>query len=239
MKKFIIDENVLEIIPELNIGVLVFKNVNESKKLNEEEANKIKKLLDSANEEAKKYVPNEPISENEVVKIWREVYKKFPTKKGARCSVENLLKRVLHDNPVGTILPSIDITNSISLKYAFPIGAEDASKFDGDLHLSIMKGDEYYLAHGEDKEEPPLEGEIAYADNGGVVCRCLNWRDALRTEITDDTNYEFVAMECVDGRLDDLEKAMDELKDLMATYLDAEIINSGIVNIDNREISIE
>ena len=47
------------------------------------------------------------ISENEVVKVWRDTYSKFPSKKGARCSLENLLKRIIHDNPVGTILPSV------------------------------------------------------------------------------------------------------------------------------------
>lgn len=239
MKKFIVDEEVFNLIPDLHIGVLVLKNVNEKKELNESDASFIKNLLDNANKDAKKYVPNEPISENEVVKVWREVYQKFPTKKGARCSVENLLKRVLHDNPVGSILPSIDITNAISLKYAFPIGAEDAGKFEGDLHLGIMSGNEYYLAHGEDKEEPPLAGEVAYADEGGVVCRCLNWRDALRTEITDDTTYEFIAMECVDGRIDDLKSAMSELKDLMTKYLDAEVINTGVVTKENSEITIE
>lgn len=238
MKKFIVDEEVFNLIPELHIGVLVLKNVNEKKELNNEDASFIKDLLDNANNDAKKYVPNEPISENEVVKVWREIYQRFPTKKGARCSVENLLKRVLHDNPVGSILPSIDITNAISLKYAFPIGAEDAEKFDGDLHLGIMKGNEYYLAHGEDKEEPPLEGEVAYADNTGVVCRCLNWRDALRTEITDDTTYEFIAMECVDGRLDELTEALNELKELMVKYLDAEVVNTGVVNSTNSEIEI-
>ena len=102
-----------------------------------------------------------------------------------------------------------------------------------------MKGNEYYLAHGEDKEEPPLEGEIAYNDNAGVVCRCLNWRDALRTEITDDTTYEFIAMECVDGRIDELKEAMNELKDLMCKYVDAQVVNSGIVNKENSEITIE
>lgn len=34
----------------------------------------IKELLDNANKEAKKYVPNETISENDVVKVWRDTY---------------------------------------------------------------------------------------------------------------------------------------------------------------------
>ena len=45
------------------------------------------------------------ISQNEAVRVWREAYQRFKTKKGARCSIENLLKRVLKGNPVGSITP--------------------------------------------------------------------------------------------------------------------------------------
>lgn len=240
MKKFIIDEDVFKILPELNAGVLVLKNVQENKKMSLTQDKEIKELLNNANKEAKKYVPNETISDNDVVKVWRETYAKFPTKKGARCSLENLLKRVLHDNPVGSISPSVDITNAISLKYAFPIGAEDVDKLDGDLHLSVMKGNEKFLPIGSEKEEPPYEGEIAYRDDFGAVCRCLNWRDGIRTEITDDTKYEFIVMECVESdRLTDLENALDELSSLMCHYLDAQVVIKEIVNVDKNEIVIK
>lgn len=238
--KFKVEKEVFNIIPELNIALLVLKNVKENKVLNDKESNELKELLDNANKEAKKYVPNEVISENEIVKVWREIYSRFPTKKGVRCSLENLLKRVLKDNPVGTILPSVDITNSISLKYAFPIGAEDLSKIKGDYSLGIMNGDESFIPIGSDKEEPPEKGEIAYKDEEGVVCRCLNWRDTIRTEITDDTTYEFIAMECVEeNRINELKEAQDKLEELMVKYLDAEVVIKDIVNVNNSEINIE
>jgi len=239
MKKFIIDKEVFDILPDLNAGVLVLKNVKENKKMNAIQDKEIKELLSNANKEAIKYVPNETISENEVVKVWRDTYNKFPTKKGARCSLENLLKRVLHGNPVGSILPSVDITNAISLKYAFPIGAEDVDKLEGDLHLGIMNGDEKFLPIGSEEEESPLKGEIAYRDDFGAVCRCLNWRDGIRTEITDNTEYEFIVMECVEkNRLDDLKIALDELSGLMCNYLEAQVVIKEIVNIDKNEILI-
>ncbi len=240
MKKFIIDDAFWNIFPDVSVGVLVLKNVHESKKLDSSEEQEIKTLLEAANNEAKKYLTSDVISENHVVKVWRDVYQKFPTKKGARCSVENLLKRVLHDNPVGTILPSVDITNAISLKYALPIGAEDVSKFEGDLHLSVMNGNEHFLPIGSDEEESPLNGEVAYRDDYGVVCRCLNWRDGQRTQISNDTTWEFIAMECVEsGRVDDLKEALDTLAELMTKYLDAEIVTKEILNINNKETIIE
>ena len=239
MKKFIVKDEFWNLFPDATLGVLVLNNVEEDKVLSEDELNEIKKLLNSSNEIAKKYVPNEVISENDVVKVWREAYSKFPTKKGARCSLENLLKRVLHDNPVGTILPSVDITNSISLKYAFPIGAEDIDKIDGDIRLDIMEGNEKFIPLGSEEEDPPLKAEVAYADDYGVVCRCFNWRDGKRTCIDDKTRNEFIIMECLEkDRVDELSEALNELKDLMTKYLNCEVKALELVNSNNKEIEI-
>ena len=224
MKKFIVKDEFWDLFPDATLGVLVLNNVEEDKVLSDDEAKEIKDILDSSNEIAKKYVPNDVISENDVVKVWREAYSKFPAKKGARCSLENLLKRVLHDNPVGTISPSVDITNSISLKYAFPIGAEDIDKIDGDIRLDIMEGNEKFIPLGSEEEDPPLKAEVAYADDYGVVCRCFNWRDGKRTCIDDKTRNEFIIMECLEkDRLDELSEALNELKDLMTRYLNCEV----------------
>lgn len=240
MKKFIVDDSVWEIFPDMNIGVLILENVHENIKMNKSDSKEIEDLLKKSNKEAAKYLTSDVISENDVVKVWREAYQKFPTKKGARCSVENLLKRVLHGKPVGNIFPSVDIANSISLKYALPIGAEDRDKIDGDIHLGIMKGGENFLPIGSDKEEPPLEGEIAYFDNSGVICRCLNWRDGVRTEVNDNTVSEFIAMECVDSnRIDELKKAIDELEELMVKYMGAKTVNKQIINKENSSMVIE
>lgn len=239
MKQFYIEEEVFNTIPNLNVGVLVLKNVQENKVLKEEEAKEIEELLKNANLKAKRFLTSDTISENEVVKVWRDTYSLFPTKKGARCSLENLLKRVLHDNPVGTILPSVDITNAISLEYAFPIGAEDLDKVEGDIRLGVMNGDEKFLPIGKDTEEPPLKGEIAYRDDFGAICRCLNWRDGVRTEITDDTTYEFIAMECVEpNRIDELQEALDKLEKYMEQYLDAELVVKTILTKEDTSITI-
>lgn len=238
MKKFIIDQEVWNLFPNMHIGVLVFKNPK--KELTKEETQELEELLKITNNDAKKYVLNAEFAENPVIKIWREAYQKFPTKKGARCSIENLLKRILHDNPVTSILPDVDITNIISLKYALPIGAEDLEKFEGDLHLGVANGNEPFLPIGKTENESPLNGEIVYKDDAGIVCRCLNWRDGIRTSITDNTKNVFIAMECLDiTRIKDLENALNELAKLFTDYLNIDIIAQGIVNTKNPEIIIE
>lgn len=175
-----------------------------------------------------------------MVAVWRQAYQKFPTKKGARCSVEALLKRVLHDNPVGSIAPTVDITNAISLKYALPIGAENLDAIEGDLRLGTVKGGEDFLPIGSEKPEPPLAGELAYYDDAGIVCRCWNWRDGQRTAVQDDTDKEFIAMECVEpARLGELEAAVDELSGLLSSLLGAKVLQKQIVTAQNRETVLE
>lgn len=237
MQKFIVDDAFWKIFPDARIAVLSLKDVDETARLSDEEIKEIAALLDKANKEAVKYVPNETISDNPVVQVWRQAYQKFPTKKGARCALENLLKRVLHGNPVGSIVPSVDLTNAVSLKYAFPIGVENMDAFAGDLHLGVMDGTEDFLPIGEAVPEPPLKGEVAYRDDAGVVCRCWNWRDGQRTQVNDDTTNEFVAMECVEeDRLEDLQKALDELAELLPKYLGAQVMARAIVDRDHPEV---
>lgn len=231
MQKFIVDQSFWEIFPEARIAVLSLSGVDETAQLSDEEMKEIADILTEANQEAVKYVPNETISENPVVQVWRQAYQKFPTKKGARCALENLLKRVLHGKPVGSIAPSVDLTNAVSLKYAFPIGVENMDAFVGDLHLGVMDGTEDFLPIGETEADPPLKGEIAYRDDAGVVCRCWNWRDGQRTQVNDHTTNEFVAMECVEeDRLEDLQKALDALTELLPKYLGAKVLAKAIVD---------
>lgn len=240
MRKFIVNENFWKIFPTAKIAVLTVKNVKEFVQLDEKSAAEIKQLLDDANKKAKKYLPSDVISENPVIRVWREAYAKFPTKKGARCSIESLLKRVLHDHPVKTIAPTVDITNAISLKYAFPIGAENMDAFVGDIHVGIMKGGEDFWPIGSDKPEPPLAGEIAYYDEAGVICRCWNWRDGKRTEVTDETTTEFMAMECIEPeRYSQLEEAIDELEDLLRRYVGAETMYKAILDKEHSEMNIQ
>lgn len=179
------------------------------------------------------------ISENKIPALWRAAYKKFPGKKGARCSIEALLKRVLHGNSVPSIAPTVDITNGISLKYGFPIGAENLDAFCGDLHLGVMKGGEPFLPLGDEGEDAPLAGEVAYYDDCGVVCRCFNWRDGRRTAVTENTVNEFIAMECIEPeRIGELKLAMEELAMLLERHTGARICASGIVTAAKKEMVI-
>ncbi|MGL5232854.1 MAG: hypothetical protein ACRC7W_05945 [Fusobacteriaceae bacterium] len=111
MGKLIIDSEFWELFPKGKIGVVICKDVNNiygSNKVNYENQ------LENAGKIAKQKLGNCEFSENNTIKIWREAYKKFKTKKGARCSIELLLKRVYNDNPLKNINPLVE---SLKLKY--------------------------------------------------------------------------------------------------------------------------
>lgn len=211
---FKVNKSFFEIFPNAKLGVVVIKNMDNTKNSDE-----IITLLENANEEAKKYLVNEQLSENEVIKVYREAYTKFKTKKGARSSIEALLKRVKQGKPVGNINPLVDIYNSASLKFGLPCGAEDIDTFKGDLELTITSGGDDFYPLGDDKNEPTLDGELCYKDELGAVCRCFNWRDGVRTMITENTKNAFIIMELIDeNRENVLNEALDYIVENSKKY---------------------
>ena len=208
MKQFVTEESFWELFPEAQIGIVVAHNMKPTEEVAPEDAAAIARALAEANGKADQHLESNTISQNEVVAVWRDAYQKFKTKKGARCSIENLLKRVLKGNPVGSITPSVDIYNTVSLTHALPVGGEDIDAMAGDIRLGITEGGDAFRPLGEEEDAPTLEGELCYRDDAGAICRCWNWRDGERTALTDDSKKAFLIIESVDpARADDLAAA--------------------------------
>lgn len=230
MKQFIVEDSFWDLFPDAQIGIVVAHGMKRADEVSKEDAAAIARTLSEANHTADQHLTSNTISQNEVVAVWRDAYQKFKTKKGARCSVESLLKRVLKGNPVGSITPAVDIYNTISLKYALPVGGEDIDAMDGDIRLCMTDGGDAFRGIGEEEDAPTLEGEICYKDNTGAICRCWNWRDGQRTALTDDSNKAFLIIESVDpSRAEDLKAATDELAKAVSTYLGADIFAKEII----------
>lgn len=213
MQKIIIDQEFWDLFPDVEIAVMTAHNVDNNN------ANVPDDLIQNANEIAKKWVPDDPISANPVVKAWRDAYRKFKTKKGARNAVENLLKRAKNNKGVGNINPVVDTYNSVSLEYAFPIAAEDLDKIVGDVHLTVAKG-----------------GEVVYRDEKDIISRCWAWRDSARVADTDSTKNLLFYMENIQpDRKDDHVAAAKALETRFHDYLNININDLTFLNKDNRE----
>lgn len=235
MKKIIIENDFWDIFPEAKIGVVVCRGINNFI----QDDKKYENMILNAEKEAMNYLENANFNDNEVIKVWRDAFKKFKTKKGARASIEALLKRIYNGNHLGTINPLVDIYNSISLSYALPCGGEDIDKFVGDIRLTKAVGNENFITLGSNESAQPYEGEIVYKDDKGTICRCLNWRESVRTMLTENTKNAILCMEFVDNeRIKDLKNALEELggriKDnLGGTY------KIEILDINNKSTEIE
>lgn len=235
MKKFVIENDFWELFPDSKIGVIVCKGVDNKIK----DENKYEELLSKAETEAVKHLENDEFSSNAVIKVWREAFQKFKTKRGARSSIEALLKRVNNGNHIGTINPLVDIYNSISLKYAMPCGGEDIDKFAGDIRLTRAVGNEDFITLGSEESAPPYEGELVYKDDEGAICRCWNWRESVRTMLTEETTNVFLCIELVDkSREKEFEEALNELARLVQEELGG-TNEISILDINNKEVVIE
>ncbi|MCI7223992.1 B3/4 domain-containing protein [Fusobacterium sp.] len=232
MKKFIIEDNFWDIFPKAKIGIITIYGIDNRIK----ETEKYKSLLLESQQKAMTYLTAMEFSSNSVIKVWREAFQKFKTKKGVRASIEALLKRVHKGDNISCINPLVDIYNSISLKYAMPCGGEDIDSFVGDVRLTKAKGNESFITLGSNESEPPFEGEIVYKDDAGAICRCWNWRESVRTMLTENTQNAFLCIELIDeSRDEEFKAALDELANLVQKNLGGEF-KISVLDINNKEI---
>ena len=139
MKKFVTEDSFWNLFPGASLGGGC-QGMRSADQVSPEDATEIEQLLARANAAAERHLESPTLLRNAPVRVWRQAYQQFKTKRGARCSIENLLKRVLKGNPVGSISPAVDIYNAVSLTYALPLGGEDIDAFQGDLRLLITQG---------------------------------------------------------------------------------------------------
>lgn len=234
MKSFVIEEPFWEIFSDARIGIVLCRGIDNTST----DTKVFDAMLRDAEMQSLKFVENDVLSENPVIREWREAYQKFKTKKGARSSIEALLGRVKKGNVLGTINPLVDIYNSISLRFGLPCGGEDMDTFAGMVRLTKATGTEDFVTLGTDENSPPYEGEVVYKDDLGAICRCWNWRESVRTMLTEKTRNAFLCLELVDGaRLAVLKEALAELSRLVQTHCGGSC-TTHILDTNHRELEL-
>ncbi|MGT2547286.1 hypothetical protein DYJ42_04025 [Streptococcus constellatus] len=215
--KVTVENEFWELFPQAQISIMVAKGLDNS--VDESKDLYFKSLLDKGSKRAEDFISDEPFTQNEVIQEWRQAFTKFKTKKGARSSIEALLKRVSQGREFNPINPLVDIYNSVSLSYAVPCGGEDIDKIEGGLHLAKAQGGEPFFPLGAETDAPALPEEIIYHDDEGAVCRCLNWREAKRTMLTEETRDAVLVIEAVnEEQAKRAQAAMQELQYLVEDY---------------------
>lgn len=210
MKKLICKDDFWELFPECKIGIVVCKGITNEYRNDEAQ---YEAMIREGEQKALTFLTETNFTDNRVIKVWREAYMKFKTKKGARCAIEALMKRISKENHLGTINPIVDIYNSVSLSHAMPCGGEDIDCLEGNLLLTKAEGDEMFYVIGGESNEPPFPEELVYKDDAGAVCRCWTWREAERTMLTEKTKNAMLCCELVDtDRYEELLEVLNDLK---------------------------
>src|SRR3989338_45931 len=143
--KFAIDNKIFENYPELVVGVLVVKNVN-----NQGSNPEITSLLRREEERIRGLIKPDELSVHPKLVSWLEAHKKFGSKpKDYYPSVYAIVKRVVKGGTLPSINKLVDLYNYICLKYIIPVGGEDLDKCSGDIELTYAKGDEEFFEIGE------------------------------------------------------------------------------------------
>ena len=214
--RFLIDPKVLADHPDMAIGVIVATNIDNTGLLsptllrNEEE-----RVRASMNVETFKDHPH-LASMQKIHKSFGNNPNKFPP------SVQALIKRVLKGGQLPSINPLVDLYNVISLRYVVCAGAEDTDVCEGDVRLAYAEGTEHFLPLGEAAEDPPVQGELVYKDDRGVICRKLNWREGDRTKVTNNTRNAIIVVEGFPPvTKQKLEAILDELAQLVEQHCKA------------------
>lgn len=231
---FNIDSKIFEQHPDLKIGVILIKGINNAKRVSTVES-----LLRGICAQREKEIKGQDIFEHPAVKIWCHTYGRFGVNpKKYPPSIAALLKRVEKGKGLPHINVLVDLYNYFSLKYLLPIGGEDLDWLCGDLNLTFTKGGEPFRPIGSIEVENAAEGEAAYVDEGGITCRYWNYRECERTKFTPRTQNAVLFIEDLSKmHLDQFGKILKNIETDIQKYIGGKI-ETDILNEENRSINL-
>jgi DNA/RNA-binding domain of Phe-tRNA-synthetase-like protein len=164
---------------------------------------------------------------------WREAFQAFGAKPKRTPPSSDALRRRL-DRNLPAINRIVDIYNAVSIEHAIPIGGEDLDQYVGPARLVLATGEESFdtIADGRPVSDPPLPGEVVWRDDVGVTCRRWNWRQCVRTRITEKSTRGYFLLERLEPLpIAALESATDDLVSRICALAPEATVQKRIVSI--------
>jgi DNA/RNA-binding domain of Phe-tRNA-synthetase-like protein len=214
--QFVVEDSFWDLFPGALIGVVIARGADNTGG----ERPDIAAGLAHAALAAATALAGADIAAHPAIAPWRQAYAAFGVKPSKfRSSIESLLRSAVAGR-IRPINPLVDCYNTISLRHMLPCGGEDLAALRGDIRLTRAAGGEHFVPLGGPDEDPPQPAEVIYRDDAGAICRCWNWREADRTQLTEATADAFLCIEALpelgEGRL---RAACDELAALVREHL--------------------
>lgn len=208
--RFCVSNDIFAKFPTACFGVVVVENFQTSA------PETVAEMLNSALEVTPSRFPD-GIKGHPSIAVWRDAFSNMglnPNK--YLSSVEALTSRVVKTAKLPSINFTVDLVNSLSLKYILPMGAHDIGRIQGDIWLRLSRNGDKFTPFGSDQAEEVPEGEIVYADDQEVRTRRWVWRQGEKAKIQPDSNSIFFPIDgFTDVNRNDVMAARDEL----AAYL--------------------
>ena len=208
-----IDSSVLQKFPAMKVGVAVIKGVSVTK-LNEELEKEKEKVVATLSG-----LTNEQINEIPEVQSYRAIYKTMGVDyHSRRPSPEALLRRLASGKELYNINTAVDATNVIVLKHKISIGVFDLDKLEFPTTLTLAKGEEKIHLLGETEETLIKKGEMIYTDQTGPFNLDLNYRDSVRTAVTEETKNLYINVDGGEGITEEkVQMVLNEVTELIVS----------------------
>jgi len=219
--KDIVSREVLGKFPQYIRGVVVARGVN-----NEGENPKLVALIQQAVADAVKDASLQDIKNHPRIANWRKAYQDFGTNPNKfYCSIESLARRARRGDQLPYINTLVALFNYFSIKNMVTSGGDDLDRVQGQLCLTIARGNEPYTPfNSPDVREHPDPGEVIYVDNSIVMCRRWNWRQGDQTKLFPTTKNVAINVDCLPPVFkDEASRITGELAELVKEFCGGEV----------------
>jgi DNA/RNA-binding domain of Phe-tRNA-synthetase-like protein len=218
--KDMVSQEVLAKFPDYIRGVVVARGVN-----NQGEKQKLIELLRKVEDNATRDASLQDIKNHPRIASWRQAYAAFGVNPNKfYCSIESLGRRARRGDQLPYINTLVALFNYFSLKHIVPSGGDDLDRVEGNLRLTLAKGDEPFTPFNSETIEYPAPGEVIYVDDSKVMCRCWNWRQGDQTKLTPATANVAINVDCLPPlSKDEVETITRELADLVREFCGSEV----------------
>lgn len=228
--KFIVEREVFEKVPELCVGTVVAKNVDNMK-----ENKAISTMLKAQVDKEKEGLKGKNLKELDCIKLYGNKMEKFGINKiKYKSSIEALLDRVVKNDNLLSNNGIVNLCNYISIKYKVPVGVQNLDILNENLELKISNDN--YISDNEKKLKYDKR-ELIYASGENTLVRNWIWRTTNIGRIDcNTTNYIFL-IDGVEENRELISNACRELSTLIEKYYNV-ITISDLVNLDNASIEL-
>ena len=241
--KLVTEKPFWDVFPEAEIAVIKAFGLKRDSDDDETAYQDLDDLLSDSIERSRYYLNEENFEDNDVISSWRSAFKKCTVPADSCSFFETLLKKVSLDKDITAADPLDSVILSTALTGGLPCCGKDIDGLEGTLRLTAAAGGEEFTCapafmDTDDPHGTALPGEIVYMDDIGIVSRCWNWKESIRTVPSGTSTDILFTIDSADhSHRSELEDSAWTLANLIQKYFD------GSVDIDyiysgNRELEL-